>query len=100
MWRWLIWLALLVGLCTAGLFVLAGRTPPPTLRIDKPDHIVGQQGTLEISATGTGGRLAALSVALEQNGRTVPLFSIDAAAAKTLWQPDADRLSIVRPFGK
>jgi len=91
---------LLVLGTVAALYVAAGRTPPPTLTIDKPDRLVGQTGTLEISATGSRGRLASLTATLEQNGRTVSLLSIDAAGAKPLWQPDTDRLNITRPFGK
>jgi murein DD-endopeptidase MepM/ murein hydrolase activator NlpD len=101
--RRLAWLTVLVGLAALGavwVFVVAGRTPPPALSIDKPEHIVGQQGTLEVSATGTQGRLSKLTVALEQNGRTFPLLSIDAAAAKTFWRPDTDRVSVIRQFGK
>jgi murein DD-endopeptidase MepM/ murein hydrolase activator NlpD len=104
MMRWLaIVLAVLLAAGGIGLYAVynaAGRTPPATLHIDKPEKIVGQQGTLEISAAGTHGRLSNLTAVVEQNGHTVPLLSIDAAAAKTLWTPDTDRVSVVRKFGK
>ena len=104
MMRWLaIIFAVLLAAGAGGLYAVysaAGRTPPATLRVDKPERIVGQQGTLEVSATGTRGRLSSLTAVVEQNGHTVPLLSIDAAAAKTLWQPDTDRVSVVRTFGK
>jgi murein DD-endopeptidase MepM/ murein hydrolase activator NlpD len=103
MGRRLIWLTVFVGLAALGaarVFVVAGRTPPPVLRIDKPERIVGRQGTLQVSATGTRGRLSALTIAVEQNGRTIPLLSIDAATAKTLWQPGTDLVSVIRQFGK
>ena len=95
--------AVLLAVGAGGLYAVyraAGRTPPATLHIDKPDTIVGQQGTLEISAAGTRGRLSSLTAVVEQHGHIVPLLSIDAAAAKTLWQPDTDRLSVVQKFGK
>jgi len=100
MLRGLLVALVLAVLVACGLYIAAGRTPPPALAIDKPDRIVGQTGTLEVSATGTRGRLASLSATLEQNGKTVPLFSLDAAAAKPLWQADGDRLNVTRPFGK
>jgi murein DD-endopeptidase MepM/ murein hydrolase activator NlpD len=104
MMRWLaIIFAVLLAAGGIGLYAIysaAGRTPPATLHIDKPEKIVGQQGTLEISAAGTHGRLWNLTAVVEQNGHTVPLLSIDAAAAKTLWTPDTDRVSVVRKFGK
>src|SRR5713226_8768311 len=102
--RWLaIIFTVLLGAGAAtfyAVYTAARRTPPAAVRIDKPERIVGQQGTLEVSAAGTRGRLSSLTAVVEQNGHTIPLLSIDAAAAKTLWQPDTDRVSVVRKFGK
>ena len=95
--------AVLLAVGAGGFYAVyraAGRTPPAALHIDKPEKIVGQQGTLQLSAAGTRGRLSSLTAVVEQNGHTVPLLSIDAATAKTLWQPDTDRISVVRTFGK
>jgi murein DD-endopeptidase MepM/ murein hydrolase activator NlpD len=104
MMRWFaIVFAVLLAVGAGGFYAVysaAGRTPPAALHIDKPEKIVGQQGTLELSATGTRGRLSSLTAVVEQSGHTVPLLSIDAATAKTLWQPDTDRISVVRKFGK
>ena len=46
------------------------------------------------------GRVTSLSLALEQNGRTVPLFSLDGPQAATLTQIDRDHMRVSRPLGK
>lgn len=100
MFRWLgvvLVLAIAVG---GGLFVAAGRSAPPILTILKPDGVVGQQSSLQIAASAPNARFTALTVTLEQNGRTIPLFALDAPQSATLSQPGPDELRIVRPFGK
>jgi murein DD-endopeptidase MepM/ murein hydrolase activator NlpD len=41
-----------------------------------------------------------LNVSLEQNGRSLPLFSLDNRTTATVAQPDPNRLQISRPLGK
>jgi murein DD-endopeptidase MepM/ murein hydrolase activator NlpD len=100
MFRWLTALVVFAVLIIAGAYVLAGRTSPPRLTIDKPDRSIGQTGTLEITAEAPGARLTALTVMLEQNGRMTPLFSLDRTQAATVTTIDPNRLRVSRPFGK
>jgi murein DD-endopeptidase MepM/ murein hydrolase activator NlpD len=95
-------IALFIVIIVGGVaaYVYTGRTPPPTLAIDKPDKIVGQKSTLEVSASGTRGRLSKLTAVVEQNGKTIPLIDIDGAAARPLWKADTDTISVAKPFGK
>src|SRR6185436_12316412 len=72
MFRWLFGLLLLLALAATGAYVAAGRGAPPRVTIDKPDRVVGQSGTLEVTVDAPGARLSALTIALEQNGRTTP----------------------------
>ena len=44
-----------------GAFVAAGRGAPPALTIDKPERVVGQDGTLEVTAERPGATLHALT---------------------------------------
>jgi hypothetical protein len=97
---WTIVLSILIIVGGVAAYDVTGRTPPPTLRIEKPDSVVGQQGTLEISASGTRGRLAHLTAHLEQNGKALPLLSIDEASAKAIWKADDDTISVIKPLGK
>ena len=52
-------LIVLVGL--GGLYFAAGRTAPPTLTIDKPERLIGQSGTVEVTAGVPRDRLTALT---------------------------------------
>ncbi len=100
MFRWLLVLVVLVGLTFGGLYWYAGRGVPPVLAIDKPEAVVGQKGEVKVSAVAPPGTLIALTVALEQNGRTFPLFSLGTPGTATLAQPAPDRMEITRPFGR
>ena len=99
MMRGLVVISLCAVLASAGLYVAAGLTAPPTLTIYKPERVVGQQGVIEITAVPRT-RLASLTVALEQNGRTLPLFALDALQTAAVALVDADHLRVSRPFGK
>ncbi len=100
MLRWLGLFVFFALLIAGGAYIAAGRTAPPNLTIDKPDRVVGQTGTLQVTAESPGARLTEFDVRLEQNGRTIPLFSLSGAQAATVSQPDANHLRITRPFGK
>ena len=92
---------LLVALVALGaLYLIAGRTAPPVLTIDKPERLVGQTGTLEVTAGAPRERLTAFTISLEQNGRTTPLFSLDSAQAATVTEVDPNRVRVSRPLGK
>jgi murein DD-endopeptidase MepM/ murein hydrolase activator NlpD len=98
--RFLAGLLLIAFIVLGGLYFAAGRTAPPALTIDKPDRLVGQTGTVEVTATVPRDRLTALTVALEQNGRTTPLFSLDNSQTSGLTVIDPNHVRVSRPFGK
>jgi murein DD-endopeptidase MepM/ murein hydrolase activator NlpD len=96
--------ALLVLVAAAGIafgvaYVVAGRGAPPQISIAKPDRAIGQSGSLEIAVEAPNARFTNLNVVLEQNGRTVPLFSLDKPTA-TVTQAGPNRLQLSRPLGK
>jgi murein DD-endopeptidase MepM/ murein hydrolase activator NlpD len=104
--RWLAGLAVLLLILVGAVFIVARRETPPTVRIEQPDRAVGQTGTLVVSAEAPKARFTALTIALEQNGRTIPLFSLgsadsaDRARTATTSPAVPDRLTITRPLGK
>ena len=100
MLRWLGLLALLAVALAAAVFVLAGRGAPPSLVVEKPDRAVGQDGTLEVIAGAPGAQFSELTIAVEQDGRSLPLFSLAAPDEASLTQRDADHVRISRRFGK
>ena len=104
-------LLLLAILVCAATYVAAGRGAPPLLTISKPDRVVGQGGTLEVTAEAPKSRFTTLAVALEQNGKSTPLFTLSTTSppAGTTTPPpagvqvtplDANRIRITRPIGK
>src|SRR5688572_12636075 len=78
MLRWLTGLVLVGLLVGGGAYWVAGRGEPPTISIDQPGRVVGQSGALDVVVAAPRGALTSLAIALEQNGRTIPLFSLDA----------------------
>ena len=100
MLRFFAGLLLILLVASGALYVAAGRTAPPALTIDKPDRLVGQTGTVEVTAGVPRDRLTALTVTLEQGGRTTPLFSLDSTQASTITEIDPNRVRVSRPLGK
>src|SRR5439155_24460738 len=66
----------------------------------KPERVVGQAGSLEVTAGAPNARFTSLAIALEQNGRTIPLFALDSTLGATVTTLDRDRLHIAGPLGK
>ena len=92
---------LLIGLVVlGGLYVAAGRAAPPVLTIDKPERLIGQAGTVEVTAGVPRDRLTALTVTLEQNGRSTHCSVSTASPASSVTQVDPDHLRVTRPLGK
>jgi murein DD-endopeptidase MepM/ murein hydrolase activator NlpD len=100
MFRWLIGLLLLAAVAAGVVYVVAGRGAPPRIVITKPDRAIGQSGSLEVSVEAPNARVTALAIALEQNGKSTPLFSLDNAGAATVTQTDRNHLQISRAIGK
>src|SRR6478609_3723015 len=108
MFRWLFGLLLILALAAGVTYVVAGRGAPPRLTINKPDRPVGQAGTLDVTAQAPNARFTALTIALEQNGKSVPLFTLDAAAIAaaiaasdaSVTAVDRNQIRISRPLGK
>jgi murein DD-endopeptidase MepM/ murein hydrolase activator NlpD len=80
MFRWLVGLLFIAALAAGVTYMVAGRGAPPRLTINKPDRPVGQAGSLDVTAEAPNAKFTTLTIALEQNGKSVPLFTLDAAA--------------------
>jgi murein DD-endopeptidase MepM/ murein hydrolase activator NlpD len=93
-------LVVVVLLVFAGAYVVAGRGAPPQLTVSQPGRFVGQTGSVEVAAAAPNAKFTALSIALEQNGKTIPLYSLDRPQNATVTQTDRNRVDISRPIGK
>src|SRR3977135_3587899 len=101
--RWILGLVVLLLIVIGAVFTVSRRETLPVVRIEQPDRAVGQTGTLVVTADAPKARFTALTVTLEQNGRTIPLFSLDSpdlARVATTSSGTPDRLTITRPGGK
>ncbi|HEY6212967.1 MAG TPA: M23 family metallopeptidase [Vicinamibacterales bacterium] len=101
MFRWLAGLLLLLAIVFGLTYYAAGRGTPPILTIDKPDRVVGQAGALEVTVEAPNARLTELRIALEQNGRTTPLYELNKPEPLVIVTPvDRNHLKISRPLGR
>ena len=100
LFRSLLIILILAAVGAGGAFVWAGRQPGPTLQIRGPERFVGQATSLDLMAEAPGGQFTALSATIEQNGKSFPIFTLDAAASPARAADNSDRLYIIRPVGK
>jgi murein DD-endopeptidase MepM/ murein hydrolase activator NlpD len=110
MLRWLAGLIVVAFLAGGVLYVVAGRGAPPRLTIEKPDRVIGQSGTVDVTAESPNARFTSLVIELEQNGKRTPLVDLHASARGEIppgapnqvdvTQPDRNRLRVSRPIGK
>src|SRR5437762_1980463 len=100
MLRWLATLILIVLVAGGAVYLIAGRGEAPRITIDKPEKFVGQQSPLEVTAEAPGARFTSLTIAVEQNGKSIPLFTLLGGPTANITQLDRNRLHISQPFGK
>jgi murein DD-endopeptidase MepM/ murein hydrolase activator NlpD len=81
-------------------FWVASRAPAPTILINQPAKVVGQEATLDVTLESPGSAFKTVEITLEQKGRTIPLFSLATPAAAALKQETPDRVRITRPIGR
>src|SRR3954471_10704605 len=95
--RWLAGLFLLVLIGVGAVYYLASRETAPLVSFEQPDRVVGQTGTLAVTARTPGARFKDLTITVEQNGQSTPLYTLDPAAMPTI---GPDTVRVTRPFGK
>jgi hypothetical protein len=98
--KFLAFLILLAVICGGVAWIWAGRQPGPTVEFRQPDRFVGQSSTLELMVQAPQGQFSQLEVAIEQGGKSYPIFSIEQPTEATTKQDTADRLYVMRPIGK
>jgi murein DD-endopeptidase MepM/ murein hydrolase activator NlpD len=98
--KFLLGLVLVLLLAAGGVFVYAGRIAGPAIEIAKPDKVVGISTPLEVRVQAPGAALEHLEIALEQNGKQVPLFTLADQKGAQVKQDGADRLVVIRDIGK
>jgi murein DD-endopeptidase MepM/ murein hydrolase activator NlpD len=102
MLRWLAGLLVVAALVFGVLYVVAGRSAPPRLTIEKPDRAIGQTGSVEVTAEAPNARFTALTIAVEQQGKSYTIYALEKGGT-----PPADatpaapnRVRIVQPISR
>jgi murein DD-endopeptidase MepM/ murein hydrolase activator NlpD len=90
MMRALVGLIVLLLIAAGAVYTVSRRETVPIVRIEQPDKTIGQAGTLVVTAEAPKAQFKALTVAVEQNGKSTPATSPAAP----------DRITITRPIGK
>ena len=96
--RWLFVLIVLAGVSFGAVYWYAGTLDGPVISINQPT-VVGQSGTLDVTIDTPGGKLSALTVRMEQRGRTFPILDLSSAPAGTV-AIQGDRVRITHQVGK
>jgi len=98
--RTLLVLIVLAAFGVGGAWYFAGNSPGPTLEIAQPAGAIGQTGDLVVNVDSPGGTLTQLEIALEQNGKRTPLFSLSTPTAAQMTREGEDRTRVARAIGK
>jgi murein DD-endopeptidase MepM/ murein hydrolase activator NlpD len=98
--RFVLFLIVLALVACAGAWLWAGRMPGPTLTLRQPDKFIGVASAMELRVESPDGRLSKLDVAVEQNGKTFPVYSLDQQGGQPAKQESATTLYVMRPIGK
>jgi murein DD-endopeptidase MepM/ murein hydrolase activator NlpD len=98
MMRWLTALLLLLLVGAGAVYYVSSRETAPLVTFEQPDRIVGQTGTLTVTAQTPGAKFKDLTITVEQNGQTTPLFALGGSVEHETIAGNTVRVS--RPFGK
>lgn len=92
-------LLLILAAVGAGVaYYIAGRGSGPVVQINQPQRVIGQSSTVDVTITAPAARLTALTIKMEQNGRSWPLFDLASPGPTAPRQEAADRIRLARPL--
>lgn len=81
----------------AGAWFWAGRQPAPSIAINAPGAVMGQNGSIDLTIGAPRGQLSRLEVVFEQDGQRATLVTLARQGAATLGQDGPDRLHVATP---
>jgi murein DD-endopeptidase MepM/ murein hydrolase activator NlpD len=96
--KWFFALLVLVAVAFGAAYYVAGHADGPTITINQPS-VIGQGGTLDVTVDAPGAEITALSVQLEQKGKSFPVLDM-ASAPEGALVTEGDRVRVTRPIGK
>ena len=97
--RWFVITILLVFTATAGTWIWSGRLKGPVIQIQQPEQFIGQQTQLEVVLDTPAGNFSRISIVLEQDGKTLPVFTLEDLTDAEISQSTPNQISIIRQIG-
>jgi murein DD-endopeptidase MepM/ murein hydrolase activator NlpD len=97
--KWLAALVVLLLVAVASILYISRRETAPAVTVEKPDRVVGQAGTLEVTVEGPASKLKDFSIAVEQNGQVIPIAA-NGSTVNQVVQAAPNTLRTSLPFGK
>jgi len=97
--KWLAALVVLLLVAVASILYISRRETAPAVTVEKPDRVVGQAGTLEVTVEGPASKLKDFSIAVEQNGQVIPIAA-NGSTVNQVVQTAPNTLRTSLPFGK
>jgi murein DD-endopeptidase MepM/ murein hydrolase activator NlpD len=91
---------ILLAFGAGAAWFIAGRAAGPAIQIAQPMKAIGPNGDLTVVIDTPHGRLTHLDVALEQNGKHLPVFSLMGEGASQVVREGDHLLRLTRPIGK
>jgi murein DD-endopeptidase MepM/ murein hydrolase activator NlpD len=99
--KYLVGLILILLLAAGGTYVVAGRMTPPAITVEKPEKFVGLSTPLEVTISAPdAAAMSPMRIVLEQNGKQMPLFSLDAPGKVQITQEGSDKVRLTHQIGK
>ncbi|HEY5619051.1 MAG TPA: M23 family metallopeptidase [Vicinamibacterales bacterium] len=98
--RFLTFLLMLALIAGGAAWFWAGRAEGPRIEVRQPDKFIGQATPLDLVIESPGGQFARVEAAIEQNGRSYPVFTLAQPSQANVRQESADRIYVMRPIGK
>src|ERR1700731_3318242 len=91
---------ILLAFGAGAAWFIAGRAAGPAIQIAQPTKAIGPNGDLTVVIDTPHGRLTHLDVALEQNGKRLPVFSLMGEGASQVVREGDHLLRLTLPIGK
>jgi murein DD-endopeptidase MepM/ murein hydrolase activator NlpD len=98
--KFLVFLVVVAAVIVGGAWVWAGRQAGPSIEIRQPGKFLGRTGSVELMVQAPDGRFSAVTVSVEQNGKTFPVYTLDAQDPSAAKAVTADKMYVMRPIGK
>jgi murein DD-endopeptidase MepM/ murein hydrolase activator NlpD len=100
--RFIAGLILILLVAFGAAYVITGRSQPPVVNINQPaGRFIGQGGALDVTAEAPNAVFSVLNVVIEQNGKTLPVFSLnDTNKVEVMTPVDRNQVRITRALGK